>query len=199
MAGNRPGAEAEQLRQLIVYQSFISAAGLEGNQKVEMERLPRKSPLYWRFVDRLGDWAVGQQVEVITAVPSGANRFAIDVSHKLNLPLALFRKRWETFVPWMQDRGGLDLINEGAKAGIIEDVRSTGSSTLRLSYLIPGLKAACAIIDRGQDIEGIHTISAANAYARVAPTDPPAHIDVPFPYTALETMPLGLRYEPERE
>lgn len=192
MTRYRPGNDAAQLARLIDRTPFTSAAGLSSNQKINFDRLPRSSSLYAWFIEQLGNWAAVQEIEVVTAVPDGANRFARDMARHRGLPLALYKKQSKRPVPHYQIRQGRDLLLKGARVGIVEDVRSTGYSTIRLARLIPGQLAACALIDRGEDVPDVRTVEESQAYAQAYPLAPPAHIETSFPYEAIKQYPLGL-------
>lgn len=195
MTKYRAGDHAAQLARLIDRTPFTTAAGLPGNQKIEMDRLPRSSSLYMYFVENVGLWAAEQAVEVITAVPNGANRFARDVARHNSLPLAVLKKRSDRF-RWDEPASkGLDLLRQGANVGVVEDVRSTGYSAARVARKIPHVVGAYALVDRGEDVAGVRTLEEATTYAKAHPYAPPAHIAVHFPYDSLLKVPLGLLAE----
>lgn len=183
---------AEQFSRFIDREPFITAAGLRSNQKYNLDKVSRESHLYYRIIDELAEWALGQEVAVVTAVPNGGTRYGRDTARRAGLPFAAFKKRNGVFIPYYDVAAGHELLKDGAKAGEVEDVRSTGSSAIKLARKITGEVVACAIVDRGQDVDGVKSAHDSGVYAQLHPTEPPAHIQTDFSYDSLLHLPLGL-------
>jgi hypothetical protein len=181
---------------LIDRRPFTTAAKLEANQKIDLARPRADSSFFIHTVATIGEWAIKQDVSMLTAVPTGATRYARAAAKVHNIPFVTFRKRHGEFEAYVGTLDGLDILNsddESALVGMVEDVCSTRYSLARLAAKIRQRKTGLAIVDRGDDVSGVATLEQAQAYSREYPYLPPAHIKLPFPYESLISYPLALK------
>ena len=187
---------ARVLERYIIRRPFTTAAGLAADQKIDLDLPNEKSPFFIHIVEAIGTWAVARKVSVLTGVPQGATRYAKAASRQFELPFVEYRKRQGVYSPYYGLRGGLEILHSDDKSvlvGIVEDVRSTGLSMANVAKTINHRKTGLAIVDRGEDIQGVSTIEQAKEYSDAHPTLPPPHISLSFACESLFSYPLALK------
>ena len=183
------------LESYIEEDEFTTAAGLRANRKINLDsQAVAEGRLFDPLISATAGWLLVHDIEVVTAVPHGGNRFMAPAARLAGLPYALFTKDMHgRLSPGEQSPGGLKALYGSGKKGIGEDVSSTRTSIAQFAGAL-GLEnvLGLSMVDSGYDYPGVSTLTEAREFSEHYPELPPAHIDTGFACDALIKYPLGL-------
>lgn len=185
-----------------VSQPFLSAAGIGGNTKIELDEALRRAPRARKIIVGLMAQSLEGQ-KVITGVPAGGLYLAEEVAQVLEKPLVRITVEKQKGKKRFRLHGeSKEIIEDLPDIGIVEDVTSTNSSILKI---VTGMRIG-SLITKG--VSGWRKGVAApfgmsdeeiTEYNRLFPFKPALEFVLPFPMDTVLDLPMPLWIPTEKQ